>query len=987
MIEFVNPTGRMVVLTGPNKEQVRLGRFERKILSDWYKRYVPRYLKIIKEFKGNGPKSVPVKKPIVSPSPVPRNQEQVRALAVAQERLKRTQAQEARRAQLAAARAARAQTIKKPTVARINVRKRIVGSTNMRGNQATLHYEELLKKLSYPISNDIGIGILSYNRLDSLVRLLSSIRRHTDLERTTVIISDESDKQSVRAYLRNVKDMAVLLNSQRLGIAGNTNRLLRCLSRFNYKIILNDDVEILRNGWETAYANAMVGTGIHHFCMRQPGVYGAKDDDEKRRDYNGFKVRTILQKPQGAVIAFDQVAFEKVGYFDEQFGVYGMEHVDWSNRVSLSKIQPIGFHDIEGSEAFFKVHGTKSAVEKRTTHLGMARKKFEQLKADRGRIYVKPSEKSEVAGVTYIVPFQGLERSNAIRLVLQNIKAQRYPFIEIIMVEQDQDSRFGSFVHFRSVRYAYARGLKNQPFTKAVAFNCGVSLATQDKLILHDADMVVHADYTTVMANLLNQYDGVHIGQNVLYMSRDSTDKAASLQRFTAGYSVDRTVGYFEGGSLGCRYNTYLNIGGFDERFVGYGCFCPGNQVLTMGGYKPIEDVEQDNVVLTRSNKYKKVTKCFSRYYEGNIYDLWVGGRLAIKGITPEHPFYINGEKTEVSKLKVGDKLDLNTAYFGISTDLDELHNMAYDGEFTWLLGLYLAEGVLNYRHGVLTDTVFCLHSSERFLLDRIRPIVERIDKSAKIYETYRKNAKVLIISVFSKKLAQVINLCAPKKSARNKVLNPFYLDGLDRQQLIDLISGLLDGDGNKQNNAKSRLVFTSSSFNLVQVVSNIMWNLGMPHSVGCRKGSGFMPDNLYYDIAINRSNESLLNMSYKLKPPATRRAVANRFGKITKIKVREYSGFVHNLEVHDDHSYVINGINVANCEDTEFFARLVGAGEFFNRRSVDLIHLWHGRTTGWKHLHNKNKILEKQIYSLDINQRIREQRRRFQEKYKLKSH
>ena len=60
-------------------------------------------------------------------------------------------------------------------------------------------------------------------------------------------------------------NFVILRNNERLGIAGNTNRLLRCLSRFKYGMLLNDDVEILKYGWDQIYFDAMENTGMHHF--------------------------------------------------------------------------------------------------------------------------------------------------------------------------------------------------------------------------------------------------------------------------------------------------------------------------------------------------------------------------------------------------------------------------------------------------------------------------------------------------------------------------------------------------------------------------------------------------------------------------------------------------------------------------------------------------------------------------------------------------
>jgi GT2 family glycosyltransferase len=559
LIEFMNVSGRIIILSGPppDVKRVHLAKAERKVLPKYFTRYVPRYLKIVKEDAIAGVPQGPIHRVDMTK-------------IKAKELVRKIQQREERRAYLAEMRKrASVRIAKQQDVIR---RKPIVGSTSMRSEEASNYLRELTKRVSFSISNDIGVGILSFNRLDCIKRLIKSIRNNTDLSRTTVIISDESTEPNVREYLHSVRDMGVLLNKERLGIAGNTNRLLKCLERFRYKILLNDDVEILGKNWEQLYVRAMHDTGFHHFCMRQSGVYGAKDSDGIVKDINGIMVRTIDEKPQGAVFALDHVAFERVGFFDETFGVYGMEHVDWSHRVELSSIQPPGFHDIVGSDQFYKVHPDKSAVDARTIFLAEARKRYESLRRDQNRIYVKPSDKSKVSGVSFIIPFREQDRTDSIRVAIQNVKAQKYPYIDIIIAEQDSDRRL-KLAEMATVKYVLARNeFSNQPFTKALAFNRGCVEAKTDKIILHDADMLIQDDYTETVSLLLDTYEGLHIGKSVICLDEMTTNNIVKHNQLDNDLHAERSVRYFEGGSLACRRNTYIMIGGHIEEFIGYGC-------------------------------------------------------------------------------------------------------------------------------------------------------------------------------------------------------------------------------------------------------------------------------------------------------------------------------------------------------------------------------------------------------------------------------
>jgi GT2 family glycosyltransferase len=552
--EFQNITGHTIYLHGPKGEKVEFTKFARKVLDPWFRKFVPRYLREVR--------SAVQTQPAAKPTPVVRQVPTTRPV-VAQHIRHSTNRK------MTVVSAERKLVPQKHYVGERHTRK-IVGQFSNNCAQATEHLHQLINKTTISISNDIGVGILSYNRLDCLKRCVESIRKHTDLTKTTIFISDESTDQSVKDYLNTINDMVVITNG-RIGIAGNSNRLLRCLSRFRNKILLNDDVEIMARGWDSYYFNAIERTGIQHFCYRQPGVYGAHSHEGSMSDIAGIRIRTITEKPQGAVMAFNHKAFSKVGYFDESFGPYGMEHVDWSNRVSLSGIQLAGFHDVVGSENYFKIHNESTSTPERSEWLAAARRKYESVRHDKSRLYIHPSSQSKVPSIGYVIPFRGLDRKDCVRTVLQNIKAQKFPEVDIVMVEQDGQTLY-NLPEFESVKYALSQNrTSGQPFTKAQAFNLGVSRLSASKVILHDADMMVYDVYAGQINELLDRYDGVHIGANVLYINQPSTDVVNRTGRLATDINAEKTVKYYEGGSLACNVKTYIDIGGFNEDFIGYG--------------------------------------------------------------------------------------------------------------------------------------------------------------------------------------------------------------------------------------------------------------------------------------------------------------------------------------------------------------------------------------------------------------------------------
>lgn len=568
LIEFQNPHPHEVHLIGPDRRVIPVAGHAKVVLSEWFAdRYVPKFLKIVRVIGEETRRPAPPSKPragIRMPTqPLRRNQVDIKS------RAKSGQKRVVSRLPIQPIRPnAPTQTITTPPRNRPipTKKKQIVG--HRAAGDPKQYFKQALEEADYPISNNIGVGILSYNRLGSLQRLIESIRNFTDLTRTTVFVSDESSNEDVKQWLREQPDIVVLDNSTRLGVAGNTNRLLRCLSRFRYKLILNDDVEVKQYGWDHFYFEAMAKTGYHHFCFREPGIYAATERDGVVKQVNGLSIRTIQDKPQGSIMALDDMAFEKVGYFDEQFGYYGMEHVDWSRRVSRAKIQPEGYHDVEDADAFFKIWAENSAVDRRGELLASANTIFNKVSGDAGRIYVNPSPSSSVPAISYVVPFRNVGRGDSIATVVANIKAQRFPQIEIIIIEQDQKQAF-DLNTVTPIRHRLVP--TNDQFNKSLAFNSGVAWATNNKIVLQDADIMNPGEYTMMVSKMLDDSESCHLGQQVLYLTADSSRKVYTNGVASADLQCESAVDYFEGGSIGITKSAYVKIGGFDERFVGYG--------------------------------------------------------------------------------------------------------------------------------------------------------------------------------------------------------------------------------------------------------------------------------------------------------------------------------------------------------------------------------------------------------------------------------
>lgn len=552
--EYYNPHPYRIILTNERGERVVVQGYKRVVLDESFK--VP-------------PKTL---KPISDDSPIfsAQTAKKIKTIQKSKKPAKPASARKVivKETKKTASKPKRINTKREKTV-RLSQgsRRAIVGRSVASSVAASNNFRHAISKNRVTISNNVAIGILSYNRLDCISRLLTSIRKYTDLDRVTVFVSDESSNQEVKKYLRQQDDIVLIDNDHRLGVAGNSNRLLKCLSRFKYCFLLNDDVEIKSQKWIDFYIDAHKRSKIHHFCFRQYGLIGAGPSEGKITSFNGVKVQVIDKKPHGAALFFTHDAFNRVGYFDEGWGSYGMEHVDWSNRVGLSGLQDMGFFDVLGSNEHLSIINAPCSTSK--AKLGSLKVQYDKVKNDTNRVWVDHSDNIVLPSISYVIPIRDIGRSVSVETVVNNIRAQKFPVINITLVEEDSHKKVRSD-HIKPINYKFVQA-HGTHFNKSKAFNAGVLLAADARLVLHDADILVQDDYTSKVYDLLNIYDGIHIGRDVLYFSNDYTEKINTRGKVAADGQCINQVAYFEGGSIACTKKAYFKVGGFNESFIGYG--------------------------------------------------------------------------------------------------------------------------------------------------------------------------------------------------------------------------------------------------------------------------------------------------------------------------------------------------------------------------------------------------------------------------------
>ncbi len=175
--------------------------------------------------------------------------------------------------------------------------------------------------------------------------------------------------------------------------------------------------------------------------------------------------------------------------------------------------------------------------------------------------------------VSFIIGHRGMERLAILLATLQSIAGQKNCSIECIVVEHDVDVLVKSFLpSWVKYRHIPLTG-ENKAFSKSKTFNTGARVAKSNIIILHDGDMLVPEAYADEVLRCHEKgYDFVSLKRFIFYLSQISS-QALINKRSVAVYPEIEAISQNlrGGGSCAISRSAYFEIGGFDERFAGWG--------------------------------------------------------------------------------------------------------------------------------------------------------------------------------------------------------------------------------------------------------------------------------------------------------------------------------------------------------------------------------------------------------------------------------
>lgn len=171
---------------------------------------------------------------------------------------------------------------------------------------------------------------------------------------------------------------------------------------------------------------------------------------------------------------------------------------------------------------------------------------------------------------TYIIGYRhSNERIVNLKRVLDWIT--RFSGAEVILVEQDTSPKIPTFSLF-GFKYIFTKS--DMPYNRSWAFNVGLKASTTEIVVFGDSDLIMNPNDFINSLNLLNQFDCVSPYTSVLDLdqveSNLSFDKISSISRPGRGETDNQKINLC-GGIVLYRKEAAFRIGGWNERFIGWG--------------------------------------------------------------------------------------------------------------------------------------------------------------------------------------------------------------------------------------------------------------------------------------------------------------------------------------------------------------------------------------------------------------------------------
>jgi glycosyltransferase involved in cell wall biosynthesis len=194
----------------------------------------------------------------------------------------------------------------------------------------------------------IAVCLTTHNRKEVFEETLSEWEKYLP-SNATIFVVDDASQTSVKSNYRF---------EQNVGIAKAKNKCLELAEKHDHIFLCDDDVRPKTHDWFKPYMNS----GANHLCL----TFDKKSNNiiyspsiRFSGEYKGLMTYTA---PNGCMLYLKNICLQVAGGMRPEFGLWGFEHVEYSQRIHDLGLTPKPFIDVKNSLDLFDVLDWRFAV-------------------------------------------------------------------------------------------------------------------------------------------------------------------------------------------------------------------------------------------------------------------------------------------------------------------------------------------------------------------------------------------------------------------------------------------------------------------------------------------------------------------------------------------------------------------------------------------------------------------------------------------------
>lgn len=361
--------------------------------------------------------------------------------------------------------------------------------------------------------------------------------------------------------------------------------------------------------------------------------------------------------------------------------------------------------------------------------------------------------------------------------------------------------------------------------------------------------------------------------------------------------------------------------------FYSFPCLTDDSLILTDKGYKELKNINVGDKVLTKLNRYRTVVKKF----DNGIHDTCYVNSFGFKNLhcTLNHKFYVremyrtyptyeNGKRGNIRHFKDPEFKEVKDLtrkdYFGIPVIEEEKFFYTNDLDFWYMIGFYIGDGWLGKNNH---DVKLACNDSK---LEKLR---KHLDVNKWNYSVNEMNNSCHKFRFSNKEIYDFISKNIGE-GCKNKHI-PMDIITLPKAQLEAFLDGYIDSDGNINKTGKNDYIrITSVNENLIYCTSMIINKLyHRPASVNVDK----VRKNNFINGRKITNNYKVYELKFKYSTDKQDKAFYKNgyiWFPFYNIQLADKDN-VYNIEVEEDHSYIVNGCISKNCTDLSVAGKQAG--------------------------------------------------------------